>query len=373
MKKTKNKKRYTGKRSFLIWLIFLIVSVLLYIITDSDFPGFLIVLLLIYLAAGGLMTAVTGKKISVKFGGDGSGGKNQTGHLILTIKNDSVLPIFLCRAEILTENILTGTEQVTDLKFSVMPKGKKIISFHCGDVYCGCLRTEIQRIAVLDPLMLFEKKRSVIGGWEYYVQPSMGGMDLSKEELSQYDMESYRYSSDKKGDDPSETFDVRSYLPGDSIKSIHWKLSGKMDDIVIREPGLPVENSLMLLLDKRKIDVSDPDPEQIDKTTELFLNLSFAAVSQGIGHTAGWFNYAKDCFESRKISTTEDVFRMLPGLLKSPCQVDEITLADRFMAADLEKNYASYLYVTAGGTDAESEVERLSYYGKVTVYRPQNF
>lgn len=50
-----------------------------------------------------------------------------------------------------------------------------------------------------------------------------------------FDMESFRYSGSRPGDDPGETYDIREYRSGDSIRQIHWKLSGKLDDIMIRE------------------------------------------------------------------------------------------------------------------------------------------
>ena len=48
-------------------------------------------------------------------------------------------------------------------------------------------------------------------------------------------MESFRYSGSRPGDDPGETFDIREYREGDSIRQIHWKLTGKMDRLIIRE------------------------------------------------------------------------------------------------------------------------------------------
>ena len=43
-------------------------------------------------------------------------------------------------------------------------------------------------------------------------------------------MESFKYSKDRPGDDPGETYDIREYRSGDSIRQIHWKLSGKHKD-----------------------------------------------------------------------------------------------------------------------------------------------
>lgn len=39
----------------------------------------------------------------------------------------------------------------------------------------------------------------------------------------------------RKGTDASEMFDIRSYVPGDDIRSIHWKLSGKTDELIVRQ------------------------------------------------------------------------------------------------------------------------------------------
>ena len=41
------------------------------------------------------------------------------------------------------------------------------------------------------------------------------------------DIEATEYASDRAGIDRSEPFGYRSYLPGDSFKDIHWKLTQK--------------------------------------------------------------------------------------------------------------------------------------------------
>ena len=50
----------------------------------------------------------------------------------------------------------------------------------------------------------------------------------------------------KPGGGFSEDYDMREYLPGDQIRSIHWKLSAKTDQLVVREPLVPPPHSRLV-------------------------------------------------------------------------------------------------------------------------------
>ncbi len=62
-------------------------------------------------------------------------------------------------------------------------------------------------------------------------------------------MDSDEYSMRKAGYDPSETFAIREYQPGDRIRQIHWKLTEKFDSLMVRDYGLPIQNTVLLLLE----------------------------------------------------------------------------------------------------------------------------
>ena len=47
------------------------------------------------------------------------------------------------------------------------------------------------------------------------------------------------YDDKTGGDDVSEVFQIRSFQPGDKIQNIHWKLSAKEDELMVRENSLP--------------------------------------------------------------------------------------------------------------------------------------
>lgn len=44
----------------------------------------------------------------------------------------------------------------------------------------------------------------------------------------------------------SENYDIRAYQIGDRLKNIHWKLSSKLDDIVVREAIEPIYKQLII-------------------------------------------------------------------------------------------------------------------------------
>ena len=62
--------------------------------------------------------------------------------------------------------------------------------------------------------------------------------------------DSESYAPDRAGYDLSEVYQLREYRPGDSLRQMHWKLSGKLDRLVIREASLPVRRSVLLFWER---------------------------------------------------------------------------------------------------------------------------
>lgn len=52
-----------------------------------------------------------------------------------------------------------------------------------------------------------------------------------------------------KGSDNTESSDVRGYLAGDSLKSIHWKLSSKSEKLIVRDYSHNVGDSVQIICD----------------------------------------------------------------------------------------------------------------------------
>lgn len=56
----------------------------------------------------------------------------------------------------------------------------------------------------------------------------------------------------------SDYYELRQYQSGDSLKNIHWKLSSKYDDLIVREPSTPIYRQFYVrLLFTQNADIND--------------------------------------------------------------------------------------------------------------------
>ncbi|MGN0298473.1 MAG: DUF58 domain-containing protein [Lachnospiraceae bacterium] len=58
-----------------------------------------------------------------------------------------------------------------------------------------------------------------------------------------------QFSMSKAGNDPSQVFNIRNYQDGDRIQQIHWKLSQKMENLLVKEFSMPLGWPAKIVLD----------------------------------------------------------------------------------------------------------------------------
>ena len=84
------------------------------------------------------------------------------------------------------------------------------------------------------------------------------------------------------GGGPGEDYDLRDYRPGDPLRSVHWKLSSKRDELVVRETLEPRQTTLVLTYDHFGA------PAALDQTFARLCALSRALLERGRPHHIQW-------------------------------------------------------------------------------------
>lgn len=359
MKKTKSYKVDKKGMAFLITVLVLAAVVAVF---ASGFKAWtpLMAVLTLYVA-GFLLLLNRGRRLQWKVSAGGSSEKNQPFMFKVTARNRGWLPVVFLGLDFDMTNLSNGENLIVSENISMGPGAERTFDLDLKSKYSGVIRLSLDRAYISGILGIVKRQIPVEMEMDYTVFPSISEMNLNQETIAGYDMESFKYSDSKKGNDPGEIFGIREYQPGDSVKTIHWKLSGKLGHIMVREMGFPVENNILILLDRKPVDNS---PENVDRITDMFFSLSLAIAEQGIKHDIGWYDSSRMKFIVRTVENTAAVWEKGAEALSAPSGGAMDSTVDEFIQSDADKIYSNYLIVS----DQPADIERLMEYGAVTEF-----
>lgn len=122
----------------------------------------------------------------------------------------------------------------------VLKPGEPLPTLHCGG-----LIAEPYRAIVCDYLGLFSLKIRRTQPRTFLVLPAPANMDIPPD-LTRYLARSWK---PKPGGGYAENHEIRLYRPGDNLNQVHWKLSAKVGELMLREPMEPEQGLMLLTMD----------------------------------------------------------------------------------------------------------------------------
>lgn len=121
--------------------------------------------------------------------------------------------------------------------------------------HCGGYRARVEKAKICDYLGLFAFRARHTKEQTILVRPKETPvsdlLDPQRLELGSW--------VPKPGGGFSENHEHRLYRPGDSLNQLHWKLSAKVGDLILREPMEPVRGAVLLTVSLRG------DPDTLDR------------------------------------------------------------------------------------------------------------
>lgn len=228
------------------------------------------------------------------------------GRLRLTNRTWLPLPRVRCRLRLV--NDLTQEEQTLFLDASLAPRRCTEREFLLESRHCGRIYAQLTAITLFDYAGLLSTTLSCRAGARMTVLPALFPCELS---LSPAADDEAERTLPQRGADVTEVFQLREYQPGDDVRRIHWKLSSKVDGLLLREPGQSVSRSVLLFWDKRPPCL----PAQMDAMAEAAASLCLALCDSGISFELCWTG--ADELETRRIHDRDALLPVIPELVKS--------------------------------------------------------
>ncbi len=150
---------------------------------------------------------------------------------------------------------------------------------------CGRIALSLAEACTVDTLGFSRKAIPASFSSAYTVYPVVSDMTVETAQASHAADMGTAFDVAARGQDKTEVFDLREYVGGDSLHSVHWKLSARMGDLMVREPSRPTDYEIALILGARACDPDDGEQTRlVNAMLSLTASLSLAFVRQGLAH-----------------------------------------------------------------------------------------
>ncbi len=179
----------------------------------------------------------------------------------------------------LTVEITAGPDRPAQtLKLDGMPGSQQKLTLNFHAAHVGVTSPGVKRVMISDLLGLFtvEKTPKTEGG-ELIVLP----LPFDVGELTYAAGDSGTESMARASEDITSPAEVRTYQQGDAMKKIHWKLSMRKQELMVRRFEAPVMPDALILLDCSKPPRTTDENAQLDLRDAL-LETAASVVHQNI-------------------------------------------------------------------------------------------
>lgn len=300
---------------FLVFLLLLYVAVLY----ESSGALALCLVLLLWIAGSifQLLYGIRHLEADLPFSAR-SGKEIDQAVFTFTLKNTGILPLSGIQLRLLILDQSGKKTEEKKLFLSLKAQSRRNFSLNFSSPYYGRFQIVLEKIRLYSffSLAWVTKKTHLTQEAVFLPQPVPVPLKVS---------EKTRYFTPE-GEDTLETpftpasasgslrDDIHKYQPGDRLGLVHWKLSARTEDLLVRSPGSSEGFPVLLFLDL-VIPAQGESPRQISAFLQCTASLSFSILEMGCSHLMVWFDLEEQCLRRLPVRSEEELTFALYCLL----------------------------------------------------------
>lgn len=265
----------------------------------------------------------------------------------LQVRNTGRLPVTRAVCRVRCKNHYTGQTADFDIVFSAGPGQVVKVPFDFACVHCGRVSVHAAALKTTDHFGVLSCTVPAGAACSITVLPDTFSTAVTLPGEAYSTRQGEDDGAQRPGVDYSETLWLRDYRQGDGLRSIHWKLSGKMDRLIVREGVRPVDDRLLVLCETPGPDFPGR-VEACDAVADVVFSLSQALAAQGVAHQVGWQQGDEGSVRLVDVDVPEDVIGSLPRILAEGRDPAWESCAAAFMEAYTPADYSRIVYIGFG-------------------------
>lgn len=290
--------------------------------------------------------------------------KGQVAFGTLTITNQGHLYVGRIFCQLQLHNRLTGEKESCCLELSAAGKTSCSIRFQIQAFRCGYLQASLKKLYIMDWLgfLPVKGKTTAKAGCGVLPDTFVPNLYLDVPQTDRPDSETW--SQIQKGTDASQVFGLREYVPGDGLNRIHWKLTSKRQQLVVKESSMPVEKSLLLFWNKN---IGESTPKEMDAKAEVVASIAQQLCSLGYAFTIGWTQGKEHRYE--EITEEEQLLQTIPQMLKwgqDNTDTNEDINAETIWEQDIPNGFRKTIVIAREMSEKGIEEGILQPFGEIT-------
>lgn len=290
-------------------------------------------------------------------------GRNADIQFNIITKNRSFYPMSGIKLKLSVKNLFYENNKEYVLNVADIPFKTTQTEWKFKSLYSGCVKVCIESAQMYDVLNLAKKNIDLNIEKVIEIFPEEGKVDLDIQALSEGAGEDTEVQY-RKGTDVSEVSGIRQYEPGDSLQSIHWKMTARYDDWMVKEYSMPYTNKFCLILELYR---NDDIPDEMDIVIEAYMSYAKYIVKSGRQFFMIWYNAKTMSNVTREVQTEEDIMLVIKDILYTSPSNIRTRAYDAYKYEYGNSTYTGFYVTNASSAEMVSGDRIAAYKGKAVL------
>ena len=261
---------------------------------------------------------------------------------IITVTH-RMLPGIRVRYQMDYGNSFAGLKKKVWLSQEIQKRGTQVDEQRVIPGRIGQYVFTLRKIRIYDRTGLFYLHKKMGKSAEVEVLPEFTGIAVRvSEQIRNYFGEAEVYDDFRPGQDNSAIFDVREYHAGDRLQKIHWKLSAKSEDLLVREDSQPLACAVVLLLDScplqqknrwfelRKRHRQHMQQERAEKFLSVAAGIAYSLMDEACPYYVSWYSGIRQEIVRLRVDDEESMYLFLHLFLTDGAVCAPMPVADLY-------------------------------------------
>lgn len=245
-------------------------------------------------------------------------------------------------------NQLTGTRTVRSVSLAPATGRPALFELELDSAVCGAHTITLDTARLVDEMGFTSLALEDVDFHGLFtVYPEILDIQVDPHQSASAGLEGMSYDPHRSGQDASEVFDVRPYREGDAVKSIHWKLSTRFDDVLVREASRPQDHAIAILFGALARDFEHSDRSEVLSAVLSFTaSVSLALMRQGYHHVV--VAIADGSLSAYPVDDRRGFNKMLDALTATPLGLAYPSSSEQYAKLVAAKGISKTVLVTVG-------------------------